>query len=132
MLRYGYEKRTTNADCGAAGHCGPSRHDQDRAAKGTQGGVDTRRAAGEVRPRPEGKEIVPRRSLQLTQAEINFCEQYRKRKGMRDIADMLRIALHSYVARNKATGIVPPWDIDVDIPDRVGHFARCEIKQEGN
>lgn len=56
---------------------------------------------------------MPRRSIVFSDEEIEYLTWFARKKGMRHgIADLLSIALHSYIVRNKARGRIAPWDAD--------------------
>jgi len=57
------------------------------------------------------KEQKKRKSISITETEEVFYDEYSDRKGIRGgFAGLVSIALHSYVARNKLKGVVPPWE----------------------
>lgn len=52
-----------------------------------------------------------RKSMTITSEEDDFYQRYADRKGIKGgFAGLVSVALHAYVARNKAKGLVPPWE----------------------
>lgn len=52
-----------------------------------------------------------RKSMTITSEEDDFYQRYADRKGIKGgFAGLVSVALHAYVARNKAKGLIPPWE----------------------
>jgi hypothetical protein len=49
--------------------------------------------------------------MTITSEEDDFYQRYADRKGIKGgFAGLVSVALHAYVARNKAKGLIPPWE----------------------
>lgn len=49
--------------------------------------------------------------MTITSEEDDFYQRYADRKGIKGgFAGLVSVALHAYVARNKAKGLPPPWE----------------------
>ena len=58
-----------------------------------------------------------RKSMTITSEDDAFYTRYAERKGIKGgFAGLVSVALHAYVARNKAKGLHPPWEPPPDEP----------------
>lgn len=52
-----------------------------------------------------------RKSMSFDESDLKFYDEYARRKGiLGGFPGLVSVALHAYVARNKARGLTPPWE----------------------